>query len=225
MQQEFWVDQSTASFVRLVSRGAGLAVAGFLPVAATAIPAHAVTEVYHRVNGPHGAAYTIDKDSSTLSCPKQTGTGRIMAADDTRQPDTDAAALDIWQYVAGQAWADEASARIRYLGGKPNGWRGEGSVAPAKEAVDDALAFVEKLQMEAPEVAPMISVDEDGEFLFFWKQEDLLASIAVAGDKSYTFFGKHGGRDVIREALALADPFPPEVTAILSAREAPGAQA
>lgn len=222
MQQEFRADQRSASFARGMHRGIGLAVASFFPVAATAIPAHAVTEVYHRVNGPHGAAYTIVKGSSTSSRPKQSIIGKAMGADDTHQARSEASVLDIWQYVAVQAWADEASARIQYLRGKPDGWRGEGSVAPGQEAVDDALAFVEKLQMETPKAVPMISLDEDGEFIFFWKQEDLLASIVVAGDGRYTFFGKRGGPDVIREALALADPFPPEVTAILAPREALG---
>ena len=225
MQQEFKVDQRTASFVQLVQRGVGLAVVGFMPVAATASPGHAVTEVYHRVIGPRGAAYPVVNESSTLSRPEQTGTGKVMGADETRQSATEATIFDTWQRIALLAWADEASVRIRYLSGKPDGWRGEGSVSPSKGAIDDALALVEKLQMEVPNAPPMISLDEDGEFLFFWKREGLLASIAVAGDKSYTFFGKRGRHDIICEALALADPFPPEVTEILAVREALGAQA
>lgn len=141
--------------------------------------------------------------------------GRVM---DDESPD-EPRKIASWERLADTVgWVHEAGARIRYLAEKPDGWKGAESHGASEEARKDAFAFLDKLQAEAPMAAPMISLDEEGEFVLYWKSDGLLASVSISGDRTFTFFGNIGHGDIIREAVDLSSPLPPEVVEVLSAR-------
>lgn len=169
------------------------------------------------VKPAYGDHFQVLNPTARFSEPTQADGGSTMNARDQDRPGSTSPHL--WQQLASSsAWTDALPARVGYLASKPSGWKGEDSVAPTDEARADALALLEVLQVEAPHAVPMISLDEEGEFVFYWKGADYIASMAVTGDGTYTFFGNRGGPDVIYDALPLAAPLNPEVLEILSPR-------
>lgn len=124
-----------------------------------------------------------------------------------------------WEKLAETvSWIREASARISRLAAKPDGWKGADSLQASEDAVKDSMALLEKLHIEAPKSTPKISLDNDGEFIFFWKKPGLLASIQIGGDRTYSFFGNDGSGDVVFDSIGLADPMPKEVVSILNSK-------
>lgn len=115
-------------------------------------------------------------------------------------------------------WVVEASSRIARLAAMPDGWKGPGSVRASDDTVRDAYALLEKLQIEVPQSAPKISLDDDGEFIFFWRRPGLLASIQIGGDSAYSFFGNCGSGDVLLENIGMSEPMPRQVSGILNSR-------
>lgn len=201
---------------KFASATAGLVAVGFASACAAGIFAFG-RDVFRPTEEPVDH-YRFISDSLAPSGPTMAVAGRIM----DEKPHGELSKTPSWDKLAETVgWIREASARIDRLAGRPDGWKGAGSVRASVAAVSDTFVFLEKLQIELPKAAPMISLDEDGEFILFWKDDKILASVSIAGDETYTFFGTNGGEDVIREAVPLASPFPLELLSILSIRSAP----
>lgn len=160
------------------------------------------------------AHYRFLSDLPTSSISTVAFVGRVM----DEESHDELPAMPSWERLAETVgWIQEAAARINYLAAKVDGWKGEASVGASASARDDVFAFLDKLQVEAPTAAPMISLDEDGEFVLYWNTEGLLASVSIGGNKKFTFFGNRGSGDIIREDIDLTSPLPPEVVGVLSA--------
>jgi hypothetical protein len=62
----------------------------------------------------------------------------------------------------------------------------------------------------------MISADDDGEVIFFWKKDDDLLSLAISGDSRYSFFARRSGKSRIGEDVSISRPFPTVVSLLLN---------
>ncbi|MBT0670786.1 hypothetical protein HT136_20680 [Novosphingobium profundi] len=89
-----------------------------------------------------------------------------------------------------------------------NGWDGaDDDIAPSREAIDEAIHFVESLPpfVDLPE--PMVS--SDGQVGFFWHDANIYLDIGFRGQGECTFFGKSGNLKIKgKEAVNEAEPVP-----------------
>lgn len=122
-----------------------------------------------------------------------------------------------WAADAAQnLWTRPAADRIEDLSSRPVGWKGEGSTPPSTAVVKDSLALIQRLHAEGCESAPMISAEEDGSLIFFWKANDTLLSFSIDGSSSYSFYAKIGNTSEIGDDLPISDPLPNAVLHIIS---------
>lgn len=84
----------------------------------------------------------------------------------------------------------------------PNGWDGEGGVAPPKRAVLEAITFLDLLPPNMQLPKPM--VEGDGEVALYWKGEDRYLEIGFKGDGSVDYYGED---EELGVELMSADPF------------------
>jgi hypothetical protein len=80
------------------------------------------------------------------------------------------------------------SNQIMAYGHLPEDWDGEGGVAPSKEAVDDALAFMELLPLSGK--LPKSMVSGDGEVGFYWKTDSAYIDVSFFGDGKIVYYGR-----------------------------------
>jgi hypothetical protein len=76
----------------------------------------------------------------------------------------------------------------------PDDWDGEGGVAPSKEAIDDALAFIDLLPLNAK--LPKPTVSGDGEVGFYWKTGNGYINVSFFGDGQITYYGHAESNDM-----------------------------
>lgn len=70
-----------------------------------------------------------------------------------------------------------------------DGWQGPSSHAPNAKAFAEAELFIEKMTHELPKAQmPMFGIDNDGEIVLTWNDENLIGSLAIAGDGHYCYF-------------------------------------
>jgi hypothetical protein len=67
-------------------------------------------------------------------------------------------------------------------------WDGEGGVSPSREAVGDALAFLELLPLKAN--LPKSTVSGDGEVGFYWKAPNGYIDVGFLGDGQIRYYGR-----------------------------------
>ncbi|MCE2737215.1 MAG: hypothetical protein LW703_02395 [Rhodobacter sp.] len=92
------------------------------------------------------------------------------------------------------AWVEGALEKIASYAEVNDGWRGEGSKAPTGQTLQEAAELLLQISSEMPDLfRPMISIDEDGCACLHWNAPDLLATISVYGDGTYSFFSEGYG--------------------------------
>lgn len=92
------------------------------------------------------------------------------------------------------AWAQSALEKIEAYADIGDGWRGEGSRAPSGQTLKESAELLLQIASEMPNLFdPLISVDEDGFACLHWNGPDLLATISIYGDGTYSFFSEGYG--------------------------------
>jgi hypothetical protein len=92
------------------------------------------------------------------------------------------------------AWVEGALEKIESYAGFPDGWRGEGSLAPTQQTLQETAELMLQISAEMPDLPrPLISVDEEGFACLHWNRSSLLATISVYGDGTYSFFSEGHG--------------------------------
>jgi hypothetical protein len=76
----------------------------------------------------------------------------------------------------------------------PDDWDGEGGLAPSKEAIDDALAFIDLLPLRAK--LPKPTVSGDGEVGFYWKTGNGYINVSFFGDGQIIYYGHAVSNDM-----------------------------
>lgn len=102
------------------------------------------------------------------------------------------------------AWSTASYARLKSLSAKQDGWAGEGTRGPSREAILDAETLIEKLVHSGVVAAPRIGLDDDGAFSFSWKAEGLVGDLSIYGDGEYSFFVRRDGEAHSSDGAELA---------------------
>ena len=110
-------------------------------------------------------------------------------------------------------WIAEAEERVHYLGERPNGWKGEGSVPPAMGTVDDASVLLHRLAAEGCKFGPKIGAEDDGELIFFWRRGQAMISLSLGGDGRYSYFWQVEQRSDYGDDVLISDPVPVDILA------------
>ena len=123
-----------------------------------------------------------------------------------------------WPATALQsAWLQDSADRIDYFAKKPAGWKGEGSIPPSYEVVEDANALLRRLRSEGCEVRPMISAEEAGGLIFFWKSDLGALSISLQDRGAYGYYLRvEGDPEILKEAYPISEPLPAAIVQALT---------
>lgn len=108
---------------------------------------------------------------------------------------------------------ESADEMLSYLA-LDNGWDGPNSVAPSKEAIANAYAFIRRLpiQHEAPEPA----VYGDGVVGWYWSKGEDVISMVFTGGGRFAYYGSVDGKEVRSPNREYGDAIPYDLTAAIS---------
>jgi len=115
------------------------------------------------------------------------------------------------------AWLESTVVRIWNYSSASDGWKGEGTVAPSSETIEEAVELTSQFAREMPNlVSPMISADDDGSICFYWRDGGMMATVSVYSDGSYAFYAE-GYDDPIRsDSELVGEPLPPSLIATMT---------
>jgi len=102
------------------------------------------------------------------------------------------------------------------------GWDGEPTdLAPHREAIYEAIQFVESLPPFADVPEPMVS--SDGQVGLYWQNEKIYLDVGFRGRGECTFFGKSGKLRIKgKEPVLPSDPIPAEILTFLARSDQSG---
>ena len=109
------------------------------------------------------------------------------------------------------------TATIQTLSEKLAGWKGEASLAATSSATHDAYEIVRKL-ITFSVMMPDVGLEEEGTFTFYWNTDNLIASLSLESDRTYSFYGenKHTDRELGLSDQGIDQPFTPELLKLLA---------
>ena len=172
-----------------------------IPVIGVFVPGTASSAQVYYYPTPSGSAYQATQMAQPLVGPTVT-----LDASDGAFSDTAEAAT----------WLEASSGKVLSYLETQDGWKGEGSLAPSRQAISEALDLLEQFAFEAPTLpAPLISGDDEGSLSFFWNDESLLASIFVYGDGTYSFFAESFEHQVRSDEETIGDIIPPRLLQVM----------
>ena len=97
-------------------------------------------------------------------------------------------------------------------------WDGDGATAPAAQAVQDAIEFLNgrphRIPLPLPEVASI------GDVGIYWDEDGIFAEVQFGGDQAYSYYAQRKvARDVVEEygddGIALAQGWPQDMVQLL----------
>lgn len=122
-------------------------------------------------------------------------------------------------HAGGEFYVDDRALLIdelREYSSLEAGWDGhDEDVVPRREAIDEAILFVENLPpfVDLPE--PMVS--SDGQVGLFWQEPHLYLDIGFRGQGECSFFGKSGDLKIKgKEPISASDAIPAKVLSFLA---------
>lgn len=169
--------------------------------------------------------YSIVKPASDCKVILLTFSSKNFTVSESTERCRDFAMHSLWSQTAGAYWVHNinesnwlrsSAARLNELGSRPDGWKGDGSVAPKKETIEDGLLLLDRLRLAGCSDAPMISADDDGEVIFFWKKGEDLLSLSLVGGGKYSFFARKAGKGKLGDDVPISKPIPVVIRHILA---------
>ena len=115
-----------------------------------------------------------------------------------------------------EKFANPAIDRIRELGLKKAGWKGEGSVPATRAARDEAITLMRGIIAEKVPI-PFIGLDADGAFTFYWKTDDMVVDLGLYGDGAYSYFGRKADKEILSDASRISNGLDAELIEMLRA--------
>lgn len=114
-------------------------------------------------------------------------------------------------------WHGAAVAKILSFEELEDGWKGEGSLAPASSTLDEAKELIAQFATEMPTVvAPSISVDEDGSVCIYWLDGRMMATVSVHGDGTYAFYAEGYDDPARSDSAPIGTPLPSALIASMT---------
>jgi hypothetical protein len=108
--------------------------------------------------------------------------------------------------------------RLAYLLSLPDGWLGEGSRAPSKEAAERASELLAQINAVAPGALPDLSLEEDGTIVMSWNDGGLAGSLSIHADGRYAYFIERDGGGWASDGMASVEAgIAPKLSEILAA--------
>lgn len=131
----------------------------------------------------------------------------------SEQRNTSSASEEAKSFIAGwqpdvqaSEWYFDLNDRLLQLSQKEDGWKGEKSVAPSREARKAASEMISKLAHEGVERRPSIGLDYEGTFSLNWMDDKLSADLTVYEDGTYSFFATSDGRSAMADEERISEP-------------------
>lgn len=98
------------------------------------------------------------------------------------------------------------------------GWEGPGSLPASEAATGDAYELLSKMASDFPEGAiPSIGLDSDGVIVMSWNDGDLVGSLSVQGDGTYSYYIERDGHEPQGGEAKIAAPLPRKLVHIMQA--------
>ena len=120
--------------------------------------------------------------------------------------------------------ADHTSQHLHLLITKLEAYRGmpeedrwPAATWPTDQAFNDAYTFIEYLPL-SPIPAPEVSLADDGEINFLWKNESIYIDLGFYGTGTYSYFARgKDGQSILGENVSALRGLPDKLKALLSA--------
>ena len=94
-------------------------------------------------------------------------------------------------------------------------WDGKGAHAPSEEAINEAEEFLRTLPIEKIR-EPFISLANDGEIVFLWKNDEFHLDLGCYGDGTLSYYGEaKDGRKFFCNADSIEKGLSPEIINLL----------
>lgn len=118
--------------------------------------------------------------------------------------------------VSAPAWLLPAAEKVYGFLELADGWKGADSLAPVDQTASEAIDLLWQLSAEIAGLQqPAISVDEDGAICLHWRIADLLATMTVYGDGTYSFYAEAGELSAKSDSEMVGFPLPASLASIL----------
>jgi hypothetical protein len=90
------------------------------------------------------------------------------------------------------------------------GWFESYSLPASKQAIEDAIDFIEKIQNLNK--LPHVSLADDGEVNFFWDHGDVRIDLGFYGDCTYSCYVKSDHGEFVEDGISLYMDIPSYIT-------------
>lgn len=83
--------------------------------------------------------------------------------------------------------------RLNYLRSLSDGWLGADSLGATNATGREAAELLKRLHHDAPSAPlPVLGLDTDGTIVMSWSQQELVGSMTIYGDGTYSYFVRRG---------------------------------
>ena len=116
-------------------------------------------------------------------------------------------------WLAPRDWRDDLAAEISAYELKVEGWDGHSAVPIHPVAILDATSFVRSLAVDIP--PPIDQPCSDGEINLVWRVGDKFATLAFAGDHTFSWYATNGREEESGEDLPINSGLPVDLQRLM----------
>ena len=107
--------------------------------------------------------------------------------------------------------------RLNYLRSLPDGWLGNDSCGTSVDAGVQAERLLRRIRSEVPSAPlPVLGLDTDGTIVMSWSRGDLVGSMTVYGDGTFSYFVRRNTVSVKNIDAMIDQPLRKDLTDLLS---------
>lgn len=108
--------------------------------------------------------------------------------------------------------------RLNYLRSLPDGWLGEDSRGASEDTGNQAEQLLRRIRREAPRAPlPVLGLDTDGTIVMSWSRGDLVGSMTIYGDGTFSYFVRRNAAYVKNIDAIIDQPLGKDLTDLLTA--------
>ena len=119
-------------------------------------------------------------------------------------------------------WLEAVVNKISSYDGTEDGWKGDGTFAPSASTLGEARELASQFATEMPTIsAPSVSADDDGAVCFYWMDGQMMATVSVYGDGTYSFYAEGYDDPVRSDSEPVGEPLPGSLIAAMTGISVP----